>query len=69
VKVTWSPLADAEVDEAIAYIARGDPAAALEWLEHLLEAFGCRMRYQDRGPGSVGAWLTRIAQHKTERER
>ena len=28
-KVTWSPLADEQVDEAVAYIAADDPAAAL----------------------------------------
>jgi RNA polymerase sigma factor (sigma-70 family) len=32
--------------------------------ETMAEAFGSRMRYEDRGPGSAAAWLTRIAQHK-----
>jgi plasmid stabilization system protein ParE len=37
VKVVWSPLADAQVDEALTYIAADDAAAARRWLEQLLE--------------------------------
>jgi len=29
VRLVWSPLADAQVDDAVAYIAARDPAAAL----------------------------------------
>lgn len=47
--MTWSPLADAEVDEAIAYVARDDPAAALEWLEHLLERVASLGSFPDSG--------------------
>jgi toxin ParE1/3/4 len=49
VKVTWSPLADAEVDEAIAYIANDDPAAALQWLEHLLDRVASLAKFPDSG--------------------
>jgi plasmid stabilization system protein ParE len=49
VKVVWSPLADAEVDEAIVYIAKDDPAAALEWLEHLLERVASLGSFPDSG--------------------
>jgi toxin ParE1/3/4 len=49
VKVTWSPLADAEVDEVIAYIAKDDLAAALEWLEHLLERVASLGSFPDSG--------------------
>ena len=36
-KVIWSPLADDQVDDAIAYIAADDPTAAVHWLELLLK--------------------------------
>lgn len=48
-KVVWSPLADDEVDEAIAYIAKDDPAAALQWLEHLLERVASLATFPDSG--------------------
>jgi len=49
VKVVWSPLADGQVDEAIAYIAAEDPAAALAWLERLLERVMSLAAFPDSG--------------------
>jgi plasmid stabilization system protein ParE len=34
--VTWSPLADRQVDDMVERIAHEDPIAALRWLERLL---------------------------------
>jgi toxin ParE1/3/4 len=36
VRVEWTPLAIAQLDEAMGYIAADRPAVALEWLESLL---------------------------------
>lgn len=47
-KVTWSPLADEQVDEAVAYIAQDHPLAALEWLERVLD----QVRSLSTFPGS-----------------
>ncbi len=47
-RLVWSPLADAQVDDAVAYIAADDPAAALAWLERMLE----RVRSLADYPGS-----------------
>lgn len=47
-RLIWSPLADAQVDDAVAYIAADDPAAALAWLERMLE----RVRSLADYPGS-----------------
>jgi toxin ParE1/3/4 len=49
VKVTWSPLANDQVDDAIAYIAADEPAAALRWLEQLLERAASLSRFPDSG--------------------
>ena len=48
-KLVWSPLADEQVDEAVAYVAAGDPAAALTWLEELLERVAALRRFPDAG--------------------
>jgi len=49
VRVSWSPLADEQVDEVVAYIAADDQAAALTWLEHLLERVASLARFPDSG--------------------
>jgi toxin ParE1/3/4 len=49
VKVTWSPLAEGQVDDAIAYIAADNPAAALEWLERLLDRVKSLSSFPDSG--------------------
>lgn len=48
-KITWSPLANDQVDDAIAYIAADDPAAAVHWLEQLLERVTSLGRFPDSG--------------------
>ena len=48
-RVTWSPLADAQVDDAIEYIARDHPMAALEWLERVLDAARSLATFPDSG--------------------
>ena len=48
-KVTLSPLADAEVDETIAHIAKDDPAAAPQLPEHLLERVASLARFPYSG--------------------
>ncbi|MDP2182891.1 MAG: type II toxin-antitoxin system RelE/ParE family toxin [Actinomycetota bacterium] len=35
-RVTWAPLAEAQVAEAFAYIAAERPAAALKWFERIV---------------------------------
>jgi toxin ParE1/3/4 len=49
VKLTWSPLANDQVDDAIAYIAADDPTAAVHWLEQLLERVASLSRFPDSG--------------------
>jgi plasmid stabilization system protein ParE len=49
VKVIWSPLADEQVDEVVAYIAADDQAAALAWLEQVLERVRSLARFPDSG--------------------
>jgi toxin ParE1/3/4 len=49
VRLIWSPLADAQVDDAVACIAADDPAAALAWLERLLERVRSLADYPDSG--------------------
>jgi plasmid stabilization system protein ParE len=49
VRVSWSPLADEQVDEVIAYIAADDRVAALAWLEELLERAASLVRFPDSG--------------------
>ena len=48
-KVVWSPLADEQVDEIVVYIAADDRAAALAWLEQLLERVASLARFPDSG--------------------
>ena len=48
-KVTWSPLADEQVDAAVAYVAQHNPTAALEWLERLLDHVKTLARFPDSG--------------------
>jgi plasmid stabilization system protein ParE len=49
VRLIWSPLADAQVDDAVAYIAADEPAAARAWLERLLERVRSLADYPDSG--------------------
>jgi toxin ParE1/3/4 len=49
VKVTWSPLADRQVDDAVAYIAEDNATAALEWLAQLLDRVASLSRFPDVG--------------------
>jgi plasmid stabilization system protein ParE len=49
VKLVWSPLADEQVDAVVAYIAADDQAAALAWLEQLLERVASLVRFPDSG--------------------
>jgi toxin ParE1/3/4 len=49
-KVHWTELASAQLDEAMAYIARDRPAAAARWLEHLLESADSLSQFPDRAP-------------------
>jgi len=49
VRLLWSPLADAQVDDTVAYIAADDPAAALAWLELMLELVRSLADYPDSG--------------------
>ena len=48
-RLVWSPLADAQVDDAVAFIAADDPAAALAWLERMLERVRSLADYPDSG--------------------
>ena len=48
-RLVWSPLADAQVDDAVAYIAADDLAAASAWLERLLERVRSLADYPDSG--------------------
>lgn len=48
-RLVWSPLADAQVDDAFAYIAADDPTAALAWLERMLERVRSLADYPDSG--------------------
>ena len=48
-RLTWSPLASEQVHDAVAYIAADDPAAALQWLERLLERVAALAQYPDAG--------------------
>jgi toxin ParE1/3/4 len=49
VRITWAPLADEQVDDAIASIASDAPAAAREWLEQLLERVQSLAAFPDSG--------------------
>ncbi|MBU2600844.1 MAG: type II toxin-antitoxin system RelE/ParE family toxin [Actinobacteria bacterium] len=58
-KVTWSPLADEQVDDAVAYISDDNPAAALQWLERLLDRTKSLGTFPDSGRlGSVKQQLS-----------
>lgn len=48
-KLLWSPLALERVDEAFAFIATDDAAAARRWLEELLERVASLRRFPDSG--------------------
>ncbi len=48
-RLVWSTLADQQVDEVLTYIAADDAAAALRWLEELLERVGGLRRFPDSG--------------------
>jgi plasmid stabilization system protein ParE len=49
VKLVWSPLADEQVDAVVAYIAADDQAAALTWLEQLLDCVASLVHFPDVG--------------------
>jgi toxin ParE1/3/4 len=49
VRVTWSPLADEQVDNAIEYIAADRPSVALDWLEKLLHDVEPLAHFPDLG--------------------
>jgi plasmid stabilization system protein ParE len=49
-KVRWTELASAQLDEAMAYIARERPAVAARWLEHLLESADSLAEFPDKAP-------------------
>jgi antitoxin YefM len=49
VRVEWSPLADEQVDDAVAYISAEDPTAALRWLERLLDRTKSLTTFPDSG--------------------
>jgi toxin ParE1/3/4 len=49
VKVEWSPLADEQVDDAVAYISGDSPTAALQWLERLLDRAKSLATFPDSG--------------------
>ena len=48
-RVVWSPLADRQVDEVLAYIAADDAAAARRWLEELFERVDALRSFPDSG--------------------
>lgn len=48
-KVTWSPLADEQVDDAVAHISADNPTAALQWLERLLDHAKSLATFPDSG--------------------
>jgi len=49
VRVKWSPLADEQVDDAVAYIAQYNLTAALEWLVRVLDQVKPLSRFPDSG--------------------
>ena len=49
-KVRWTELASAQLDEAMAYIARDRPTVATRWLEHLLESAESLSKFPDKAP-------------------
>ena len=51
-RVNWSELAFAQLDEAMAHIAQDRPAAAVRWLEHLLDSAESLAEFPDSGPVS-----------------
>ena len=48
-RVEWSPLADTQVDHAVDYISQDDPAAALAWLERVLDGVKALTEFPDSG--------------------
>jgi len=49
VKVVWTEHAYAQLDEAMAFIARDRPQVAMVWLERILEAGASLSELPDRG--------------------
>jgi plasmid stabilization system protein ParE len=49
VRLVWSPLADRQVDEVLAYISAADEAAARRWLEELFERVDALRSFPDSG--------------------
>jgi toxin ParE1/3/4 len=49
-RVHWTELASAQLDEAMAYIARDRPGVAARWLERLLESADSLSEFPDRAP-------------------
>ena len=49
-KVHWTELASAQLDEAMAYVARDRPAVAARWLENLLDSADSLSEFPDRAP-------------------
>ena len=48
-RVTWSPLANEQVDDAVAYISQDNQFAAVEWLERLLDRVRSLASFPDSG--------------------
>lgn len=48
-KVAWTEHAYAQLDEAMAFIARDRPETAMVWLEHILDAGASLAELPDRG--------------------
>jgi len=49
VKVIWTELAFAQLDEAMAFIAAESPQTAARWLDKILEAAGQLSKFPDLG--------------------
>lgn len=48
-RVIWTELAFAQLDEAMAYIALGSPQTAARWLDTILDAAGQLSEFPDSG--------------------
>jgi toxin ParE1/3/4 len=48
-RVDWSELANDQLDDAMAYIARDRPATAARWLKRLLDEASSLADYPDQG--------------------
>jgi toxin ParE1/3/4 len=49
VRVAWTEQAYAQLDEAMAFIARDRPGTAMEWLEFILDTADGLAEFPDRG--------------------